>query len=58
MELPGYDKFKVQIELNDDILTVTAETDTLNEEKDEKGKVIRQERFVGVVQEVLVWVKA
>lgn len=47
MELPGYDKSGIHFKLNDDTLTVSANCSSTNEEKDEKGKVIRQERFLG-----------
>ena len=47
INLPGYDKKNVNAELKDGYLTVTAETNTENEEKDEKGKYIRRERYYG-----------
>ena len=47
IDIPGVEKENVKAELKDGYLTVTASTDTKNEEKDEDGKYIRQERFVG-----------
>ncbi len=48
MDLPGYSKNDVQAELKDGYMTITAEHNTQNEEKDTNGKVIRRERFQGV----------
>ncbi|MBR1874521.1 MAG: Hsp20/alpha crystallin family protein [Eubacterium sp.] len=48
MDLPGYSKNDVQAELKDGYMTITAEHNTQNEEKDTDGKVIRRERFQGV----------
>ena len=48
MDLPGYAKEDVQAELNDGYMTITAEHNTKNEEKNTEGKVIRRERFQGV----------
>lgn len=47
MELPGYGKEDIKIELKDGYLNVSASKNTSNEEKDEKGNVIRQERYTG-----------
>ncbi len=47
MNLPGMKKENVQAELKDGYLTVSASTDTSNEEKDEDGKYIRRERYTG-----------
>ena len=48
MDLPGYAKEDVQAELKDGYMTITAEHNTKNEEKNTEGKVIRRERFQGV----------
>ncbi len=48
MDLPGYSKKDVQAELKDGYMTITAEHNTQNEEKNKEGKVIRRERFQGV----------
>ena len=47
MELPGYQKENIQMELKEGYLTIHASRNTTNEEKDAKGNLIRQERFSG-----------
>ncbi|MCR4706359.1 MAG: Hsp20/alpha crystallin family protein [Clostridiales bacterium] len=47
LELPGYKKENIHAELKDGYLTVAAERKNDSEEKDEKGRVIRRERFSG-----------
>ena len=47
MELPGYQKEDVKLSLKDGYLLVEAEHKDDKEEKDKKGKVIRQERYFG-----------
>lgn len=47
VELPGYNKEDVKIELKDGYLSVSAETKKSNDEKDEKGNYIRRERYSG-----------
>lgn len=47
IELPGYKKEEVTAELKDGNLTIKAITNSEKEEKDEKGKYIRRERFSG-----------
>ena len=47
IDLPGYKKEDIQITLYNGNLTVHAEHHTTDEEKDEKGNIIRQERFSG-----------
>ena len=46
-ELPGYKKEEINIDVNDDILTITAEKHT--EETEEKKGYIRCERYSGSV---------
>ncbi len=46
VDLPGYEKENIKIEVEDGYLTVHASIDTNNEEK-EKGKFVRKERYVG-----------
>lgn len=46
VELPGYEKENIKLELEDGYLTVQAETDTSNEEKEE-GQFVRKERYIG-----------
>lgn len=46
MQLPGYDKSDVQVELKDGYLTVSASHEDKKEDKEE-GKYIRKECFTG-----------
>ena len=46
IDIPGYEKEDIKIELEDGYITVTATTNTENEEKN--GKYIQRERFSGV----------
>lgn len=50
MELAGYGKDDVKVDLDNGYLTVHAEHNNTNEEKDDKGRVIRSERFMGSCQ--------
>lgn len=43
-ELPGFNKEDIKLDLNGDRLTITAQRDTSNEEKDKSGNYIRRER--------------
>ena len=47
IDLPGYKKENVQVELKDGCLTVSAKTEQNKEEKDANGKYIRRERYSG-----------
>ena len=47
VDLPGFKKEEVNLELNDGYLTITAEKGLNKEEKDEQGRYIRQERYRG-----------
>ncbi len=47
VELPGINKEDINISLNNGNLVVSASRNTSNEEKDEKGNVIRLERYQG-----------
>ncbi len=46
-ELPGFNKEDIDIEVKDDILTISAERSSESEEKDEDGNYIRRERSYG-----------
>ena len=46
-ELPGFAKEDISIDINDDMLTLSAEHKTESEEKDKNGKYIRRERSYG-----------
>ena len=47
MDLPGYDKEDIKAQLKDGYLTITAQKNTSNVDKDEKGNYIRRERYCG-----------
>ncbi len=47
VELPGYKKEDLELELNGGYLNITAAKNTTNEEKDTEGRVIRRERYTG-----------
>lgn len=47
IDLPGYKKENVTAELKDGYITISAESKKDNEEKDQNGRFIRRERFVG-----------
>jgi HSP20 family molecular chaperone IbpA len=47
VEIPGYKKEDVKISLFNGTLTISAEHNETNEEKDAKGRVLRQERYNG-----------
>ena len=47
MDLPGYDKEDIKAQLKDGYLTITAQKNISNEDKDEKGNYIRRERYCG-----------
>ena len=47
MEVPGFDKEDLKLNLEDGYLTISAEHKTSNDKKDEDGHIIRQERYYG-----------
>jgi HSP20 family molecular chaperone IbpA len=47
IDLPGYNKEDVKAQLKDGYMTITAEKNENNDQKDENGKYIRRERFYG-----------
>ena len=47
MELPGCKKEEIHLELSDGYLNVSASHNTGSDEKDDKGNIIRQERYSG-----------
>jgi len=49
IDLPGYKKEDVKAQLKDGYLTISAATETSNDEKDENGKYLRKERYTGSV---------
>ena len=50
IDLPGFKKDELSLHLEDGYLTVTAAKGLDKDEKDKKGKIIRQERFAGTMQ--------
>ena len=50
VDLPGFKKDEIQLELNDGYLTISAEKGLDKEEKDKKDKYIRRERYAGACQ--------
>ncbi len=47
IELPGFKKEEIKMELEDGYLTIAAARTASNEERSEQGKLVRQERFSG-----------
>lgn len=47
IEMPGFNKKDISVELNDGYLTISGNKSTNNDEKDTKGNIIRQERYYG-----------
>ncbi len=47
VELPGYKKEDVDLQISNGYLTIKAEHNMTNEEKDAKGNLVRQERQFG-----------
>lgn len=50
IDLPGFKKDEISLSLNDGYLLVAAAKGMDEEEKDKKGKLIRQERYAGSMQ--------
>ena len=50
IDLPGFKKDEISIELNEGYLTVTASKGLDENEESKKGKIVRQERYAGVLQ--------
>ncbi|WP_029199588.1 Hsp20/alpha crystallin family protein [Oribacterium sp. NK2B42] len=50
IDLPGFKKEEISLELNNGYLIVSANKGLDNDEKDKKGKLIRQERYSGSMQ--------
>ena len=46
-DLPGFDKKDIHLDLNNDVLTISAERHSEHEDKDKKGRYIRCERSYG-----------
>lgn len=50
IDMPGFKKEDIKAELKDGYLTIQAQTSRDNDEKDEKGRYIRRERYSGSCQ--------
>ena len=50
IDLPGFKKEEISLELDKGYLTVSAAKGLDKDEKDKKGKIIRQERYAGAMQ--------
>ena len=50
IDLPGFKKDEIQMELKDGVLTVSAAKGLDKDEEDKKGKYIRKERYAGAMQ--------
>lgn len=50
VELPGYKKDDIRLELQDGYLVISAQKQESQEEKDKAGKLIRRERYQGSAQ--------
>ena len=48
-ELPGFNRDEINVEVNDDILTISAEKHSETNEEDKKEGYIRRERYYGTV---------
>ena len=49
IDLPGFKKEDINVELNDGYLTISANKGVEEEEKSKTGKIIRQERYSGMM---------
>ena len=49
MDLPGFKKDEIKVDLKDGYLTISAAKGLDKDEKDKKGKYIRQERYAGAM---------
>lgn len=47
IDLPGFKKDEINVDLKDGYLSISASRNVDNSQKDEKGKYIRQERYTG-----------
>ena len=50
IDLPGFKKDEVQLDLKDGYLTIKAERHTSKDDSDANGRVVRSERFMGTCQ--------
>ncbi len=50
IDLPGFKKEEITVELKNGYLTITAAKGVDENEENKKGKIVRQERYAGVMQ--------
>lgn len=50
IDLPGFKKDEIKLELNEGYLTITASKGLDEEEKNKHGRIVRQERYTGMMQ--------
>ena len=50
VDLPGFRKDEIHLELNNGYLTISTEKSLEKEQKGDRGTVLRQERFAGTMQ--------
>ena len=50
IDLPGFKKDEIHLELNNGYLTISTEKTLEKDNEDKKGKMLRQERYSGVMQ--------
>ncbi len=50
IDLPGFKKDEINLELENGYLTITASKGLDEEQKDKKGRLVRQERYAGAMQ--------
>ena len=50
VELPGFKKEEISLELNNGYLTISTEKSLEKDKENKKGKMLRQERYSGVMQ--------
>lgn len=50
IELPGFDKSEISVQLENGYLTITASKGLDKDEKEKDGKFIRKERYAGAMQ--------
>ena len=50
VDLPGFKKENIQLELKDGFLTITAAKGLDQDTKNTQGKIVRQERYAGTLQ--------
>lgn len=50
IDLPGFKKEDIRLELNNGYLTISTEKTLEKDQENKKGKMLRQERYAGVMQ--------